>query len=295
MGYEGNIFRPPSEAYSFILQVTVGCSHNSCTFCSSFKAKKYRMKDLEEIQSDITWAKQTYGQVGRVFLADGDALSADTDFLLEILAMLRVAFPNLERVGAYAGPWSLQDKTLEELQALRQAGLTILYLGLESGNPEVLGSIVKKTATPEDMVEAANKARSAGFILSVTIILGIGGVRLTQEHARDTAKVLNSMQPQYVGALTLLLDDDAPLKRKVKSGEFQLLTQVQILEELAVLVGNLELNDCVFRSNHASNYLVLKGTFPQDKQSMLSQTVLALQHLRKGDKGMLRPESYRRL
>ncbi|HEX3031998.1 MAG TPA: radical SAM protein [Bacillota bacterium] len=295
MGYVGNIYRPPSEAYSFILQVTVGCSHNSCTFCSSFKSKKYHEKDLEEIRSDIAWAKQTYGQLTRVFLADGDALSADTEFLLKILTMLREAFPNLERVGAYAGPWSLLDKTPAELEALHKAGLSILYLGLESGNAEVLGDIVKKTATPADMIAAANKAHATGFTLSVTIILGLGGEKLTLEHAQDTAKVLNAMQPHYVGALTLLLDEGAPLLRKVQSGEFRLLNPVQILEELKVLVGNFQLNNCVFRTNHASNYLVLGGTLPQDKQRMLVEIEQALQHLRKGNDGMLRPESYRRL
>lgn len=295
MPYVGNIYRPPSEAYSFILQITVGCSHNSCSFCVAFKDKKYRVKDWSEIKTDIEWAKSNYGDVRRIFLADGDALSVDTPFLLKILAELKSAFPNLERVGIYAGPWSLLEKTPEELTTLREAGLTILYLGLESGSREILRNIAKKAATPEDMIEAAHKAQAAGFILSVTIILGLGGSSLSQLHAQETARVLNSMQPDFVGALTLMLEPVAPLRRKLESGEFQLLSPAQILLEMRELISQLDQTNCVFRSNHASNYLVVKGVLPQDKDDMLRQLDTAIEHLATGADQMLRPEHYRRL
>ncbi|MFZ3171916.1 MAG: radical SAM protein [Carboxydocellales bacterium] len=295
MPYVGNIYRPPSEAYSFILQITVGCSHNSCSFCVAFKDKKYRIKDLAEIKADLEWAKNNHGEIRRIFLADGDALSADTPFLLNVLSEIKQTFPKLERIGIYAGPWSLLEKTPQELTSLRKAGISILYLGLESGSSEILHNIAKKDATPEDMLEAAHKAKAAGFILSVTIILGLGGLSLTHLHAQETAKVLNVMQPEYLGALTLMLKPPAPLRRKHEKGEFELLNSTQMLQELQELISNLEQTACVFRANHASNYLVVKGTLPQDKADMLSQLSIALEHLSTGTGQMLRPEHYRRL
>lgn len=295
MPYVGNIFRPPSEAYSFILQITVGCSHNSCSFCVAYKDKKYRVKDWSEIKADIWWARERYGDVRRVFLADGDALSVDTPFLLKILSELKAAFPNLERVGVYAGPWSLLEKTPEELASLREAGLSILYLGLESGSREILHNIAKKAATPEDMIEAARKAKTAGFVLSVTIILGLGGSSLSQVHAQETARVLNAMQPDYLGALTLMLEPGAPLLRKLERGEFELLSPAQVLLELRELILHLEQTNCVFRSNHASNYLEVRGTLPQDKEHMLRQLSIAINYLASGADQILRPEHYRRL
>lgn len=294
MPYVGRIYRPPSEAYSFILQITVGCSHNSCSFCSMYKDKKYRVKDWAEIAADIQWAKAEYGLVRRVFLADGDALSADTALLVKVITALKAAFPRLERVAAYAGPWSLLEKTPEDLQLLREAGLNIVYLGLESGSPEILKKIIKKTAGPPEMIAAAQKARSAGILLSVTIILGIGGQSLSALHARETASVLNAMQPDYLGALTLMLEPGAPLLRKVEQGEFTLLTPVEILAELRSLIAGLELNNCVFRSNHASNYLDVRGTLPKDKERLLRGLDSVLADLDSAH-NYLRPEDYRRL
>jgi radical SAM superfamily enzyme YgiQ (UPF0313 family) len=268
MVYVAPLYRPPSEASSLILQVTIGCSHNQCTFCYMYKTKKYRIKSLEEIKQHIQWGKSIYPHARRIFLADGNVLSMPTQDLIDVLHILFEEFPYLERVTAYAGPKDLLAKSDEELAQIRRAGLSMLYLGVESGSPKVLANI-QKGVSPEEMILAGQKARQAGFILSCTVILGIGGKELTADHAVETAKVISAMQPHYLGALTLMIEEKTKLKAQIESGEFQLLNPLEVIDELIMMIEPMELENCVFRSNHASNYLYLKGTLNKDKEKLL--------------------------
>ena len=292
MRYEGNVFRPPSEARSYILQCTVGCSHNRCTFCSMYKDKKYRVRDLAEIMADIRVAGGYYGDLYKVFLADGDALAMPTDDLLAILAELYRTFPSLKHVGIYASPDSILDKSLEDLKKLKEAGITMAYLGVETGDRKLLEDI-RKGVTYEEMVEAGRKVREAGILLSVTIILGLAG-RTPQavEHARNTARILNEINPDYIGALTLMLEPKTEMYRRLQRGEFELPNPFEILDELRLIIQGLEVQGTEFRSNHASNYLAIKGRLPEDKQKILA---LINNIIETNDRSYLRPEYMRGL
>jgi radical SAM superfamily enzyme YgiQ (UPF0313 family) len=270
MIYEGTVYRPPSEATSLILQATIGCSHNTCTYCVSYLDKKFRIKSLKEMEHDIKAVLPYYRGTGRIFLADGDALAIPAPQLLELLAMLRRHFPRLERVSIYGSPGNIRRKTVEELRALKGAGLGIIYIGLESGSDAILRA-VKKGALSKDMIAASKKVKEAGIALSVIWILGLGGKERSEEHARETARVLNAMDPEYAGALTLMVVEPAPICRKVESGALTLLDPKESLEELRRVVERLELSNCVFRVNHASNYANIRGTLPKDKQKILAQ------------------------
>lgn len=292
MRYEGNIFRPPSEARSYILQCTVGCSHNRCTFCAMYKDKKYRVRSLEEIKTDIKMAKQYYGDLEKVFLADGDALAMPSADLLEIITTLYATFPSLKHVGIYAGPESILEKEISELTALRAAGLTIGYLGVETGDPQLLLDI-KKGVNYEEMAEAGKKLVKSGIELSTIVLLGLAGRgERSLEHARATAKILNEMGPQYIGALTLMLVPGTPLYRRMEKGEFELPDAFEILQEMRVLVEGLTVDECEFRSNHASNYLPIKGRLQKDKGALLD---LIGKIIAKQDKRYLRPDYMRGL
>ena len=291
MRYEGAIFRPPSEAGSLILQVTIGCSHNRCIFCVSFLTKKFRERKMDEILEDIEFASAQYRGVRRVFLADGDALVMDTAKLLTILDALYGSFPYLERVGIYGSPQNLLHKTHEELVSLREAGLKIVYLGVETGNEELL-SWIRKGATREEVIQAGRKAKAAGIVLSVTVVNGLGGREKMAEHAYDTATILNEIDPDYLGLLTLMVCEGTPLARMVEKGKFVLPEPMEILAEIEMMLKPLELTNCVFRCNHASNYLPLKGTLPGDKKNLL-QTLASVLH--SGNSAMLRPEYLRGL
>lgn len=292
MRYEGNVFRPPSEARSYILQCTVGCSHNRCTFCAMYKDKKYRVRTLEEIKTDIRMAKVHYGDLEKIFLADGDALAMATDDLIEILHTLYQTFPGLRHVGIYAGPESILEKEMSELTALKAAGLTIGYLGVETGDNQLLLDI-KKGVDYNGMLEAGRKIVAAGIELSVIILLGLAGRGpRSLEHARATAKILNEMDPQYIGALTLMLVPGTVLHKRAEKGEFELPDAFEVLVELKTLVEGLELTGAEFRSNHASNYLPIKGRLPEDKQKILSLIDTIIQ---KQDKRYLRPDYLRGL
>ena len=292
MRYEGNIYRPPSEARSYILQCTVGCSHNRCTFCSMYKDKKYRVRDLAEIMADIRLAGQYYGDLYKVFLADGDALAMPTDDLLAILAELYRTFPSLKHVGIYASPDSILDKSPEDLNKLKEAGITMAYLGVETGDRKLLEDI-RKGVTYEEMVEAGKKVREAGILLSVTIILGLAG-RTPQavDHALNTAKILNEINPDYIGALTLMLEPKTEMYRRLQRGEFELPNPFEILDELRLIIQGLEVQGTEFRSNHASNYLAIKGRLPEDKQKILA---LINNIIDTNDRRYLRPEYMRGL
>lgn len=292
MRYEGNIFRPPSEARSYILQCTVGCSHNRCTFCGMYKDKKYHVRPLEEIRADIRMAKLYYNDVEKVFLADGDALAMETSDLLVILQDIYAVFPSLHHVGIYASPESILDKSLDDLKLLKEKGLTIAYLGVETGDRDLLKEI-RKGVTYEEMVEAGRKIREAGILLSVTVLLGLAGrTPRAVDHARNTARILNEINPDYVGALTLMLVPKTELYKKMEKGEFELPEPFEILDEMRILIQNMEVNACEFRSNHASNYLPIKGRLPDDKGAIL-QLIDSI--IKKNDKRYLRPNYLRGL
>ena len=256
MRYKGKVYRPPSEAYSLIIQVTYGCSHNRCAFCDMYDDKRFALRPMEEIREDFRLARQVYRRVERVFLADGDALMRKTDELLEILAMVYSLFPECQRVTCYASPRSLQVKTEEELRRLRESGLKMVYMGLESGCDAVLERM-QKGHTAAAIVAAGQKARRAGLALSVTAISGLGSRELLREHAVDTARALSAMNPEYIGLLTLMVEPGTPLERWVREGSFQVLGPAEILQETALLLDHMDRPGSVFRMNHASNYLTL--------------------------------------
>ena len=291
MKYEGMIFRPPSEADSLILQVTVGCSYNRCTFCGAYQGKSFRVKSFEEIQEDIDEVGSTGARVPRVFLADGNALMMAQEDLVRILEYLKRKLRGLERVGVYANAKDILQKSVAELQELRALGLGILYLGLESGNPEVLRRI-KKTGTVDQMIRAAKRVKEAGILLSVTVILGIGGVEGSQAHAVDTGKVLTRMDPDYVGALSLIVVPGTPMERDLEAGKLVLPTPFGMIQELEWMIENSKFTNCFFASNHASNYLPLRVQLPQGKEEALKRIREVL--LRK-DPALLRPEYLRAL
>ena len=289
MRYFGRVFRPPSEAYSLIVQVTYGCSHNTCAFCSMYKEKRFALRPLEENLEDLRMARQRYRHVDKVFLADGDALVRKASELYTILDTIRELFPECQRVTSYASPSSIRIRTDEELQTLRAKGLTMVYMGLESGSDAVLKRM-RKGHMSEEIVAMGQKVRRNGMALSVTAITGLGGPELLNEHAIETAKAFNAMNPEYIGMLTLMVEEETPLYDWVHDGSFKLLTQPQVLEETRLLVEHLDSPGSVFRMNHASNYLVLKGTLNGDQAAMLAEIDRA-EH----DLSRLRPESWRGL
>lgn len=289
MRYLGSVYRPPSEAYSLIVQVTYGCSHNTCAFCSMYKEKHFSIRPLEEVLEDFRLARQTYRRVDKVFLADGDALVRRAEELYIILDTIRELFPECRRVTSYASPASIRIRTAEELRTLRQKGLTMVYMGLESGCDAVLKRMRKGHLSGE-IVEMGRKVRENGIALSVTAITGLGGPEELERHAIETAEAFNAMNPEYIGMLTLMVEPETPLYDWVRDGSFHLLTQQQVLRETRLLVERLDSPGSVFRMNHASNYLVLKGTLNEDKAAMLD-TIDAAEH----NLGLLRPEEWRGL
>ena len=289
MHYFGSVYRPPSEARSLIVQVTYGCSHNTCAFCSMYKAKTFALRPMDEILEDFRMARQAYSTVRRIFLADGDALirpAADLERILEEIARL---FPECERITCYASPSSIHKRTPGELVRLRQLGLTMVYMGLESGCDAVLDRM-RKGHTAADIVAAGQKVNAAGILLSVTAISGLGGVELWREHAMDTAAALSAMKPAYIGLLTLMVEPGTPLYDWVEQGKFTLPDSRLVLEETALLIAGLDAPGAVFRMNHASNYLTLKGTLNQDKQALLQRI-----HSAMSGRTDLRPEYFRAL
>jgi radical SAM superfamily enzyme YgiQ (UPF0313 family) len=288
--YEGIVWRPPSEADSLILQATIGCSWNKCTFCAAYLEKDFRIKPLKEVEADIRTVLPYARDSRRIFLADGNALCIPTEDLLKILKLLDDHFPSLERVGIYGGPNDIAEKSVEELRALKEAGLGIVYLGLESGSEKVL-KMVRKGVGPKKMIEAGRKVRAAGLALSAIIIQGLGGRALSDEHARETAKVLNQMDPEYVGALTLIVCEGTQMEKDVAQGKVELLSPKDHLKELRFLVEGLDLTNCIFRANHPSNYVTFRVALPKEKKSLLAEIDRALDL----DEDGLRPEWARAL
>lgn len=276
MRYEGRVFRPPSEAYSLIVQVTVGCSHNKCTFCDMYKEKRFHLRKLEDVLEDFNIARRQYRYIERVFLADGDALIRKTEDLAVILKHIRKIIPECRRVTSYGSPKSILTKSPEDLALLHSLGLEMIYLGLESGNEQVLKHI-NKGVTVEDIVRAGQMVKDAGMKLSVTAISGLGGTEMWKEHAIDTAKAFSRMKPDYIGLLTLMFEGDVPLRRECEEGKFHLLTAPQVAKETLLMLEHIDSEGSVVRSNHASNYLTLKGTLNRDREAMCEQIRTALE------------------
>jgi len=268
MKYEGDIIRPPSEANSLLLQVTVGCSHNKCSFCPAYKEKKFRIKSYDEILEDILEASRL-GSIEKVFLCDGDALIIPQERLIQILGLIRTHIKGVQRVGTYANAKSILRKTIDELVELREQGLGIAYLGIETGNDELLKKIIKGV-TATQMMQASRRIKEAGIALSVTVILGLGGIEQHMEHATDTAKLLTDIDPDYASALTLMLVPGTPLYSEYASGHFALPGKFDLLKELAIIIEKSDFSSCYFTSNHASNYLPIKARLPQEKEGTVA-------------------------
>jgi len=268
--YEGSVYRPPSEADSLILQATIGCAHNKCTFCSMYKDKSFRVRSESDIFEDLRVARKQYPHVEKFFIADGNALVMSTERLTRLFDEIKRLFPECKRVGIYASPSDILRKSKEDLMKFKSQGLGILYMGIESGSDEVLKA-VEKGVSRADIIEAGIKVKEADIVLSVMIISGLGGKDKWREHAVASAEVINAIKPKYLGLLTLLLEPDAPLYRQVSSGKFQLLTPEMALEETHLFIESLHVEDCVFRGNHASNYISLRGVLPDDKERLLAR------------------------
>ncbi len=268
MHYEGNIIRPPSEANSILLQVTVGCSRNKCTFCGTYAGERFRIKPDAIIMEDIGFAAEHCQRQRRVFLCDGDALIIPQKRLLRILTEIEKQMPWVTRVGAYANAKSIKMKTLEELQELNARGLGIVYMGLETGDDVTLKSI-NKGATAETMILMGQKAKEAGFKLSITVLSGIAGRDRSHIHAQETGRVLSAIDPNYVGALSLMLIPGTPLYDDFESGKFPLLEPGELLAELRAMIAHTQLSRGLFHANHASNYLPIRARLPRDKEATL--------------------------
>jgi radical SAM superfamily enzyme YgiQ (UPF0313 family) len=268
MDYQGMVIRPPSEAFSIILQVTLGCSHNKCTFCGTYLDKPFAVKPWQQIQTDLDFAAQYCQRQHTLFLADGDVLALPHEKIIRLLTNIKTQLPWVRRVSSYASSRNIAAKTDNELVQYQELGLLRLYLGLESGHDQTLKAINKGSDSTR-MIAAAERIQKADIALSVSCILGVAGVELSQDHALATAEVLNKMHPQQIGVLTLMLLDETPLARSYQKGEFQLPDKEGLLLELRTLVQHLDLPRCQFHVNHPSNYLALSGRLPKDREKMV--------------------------
>ena len=275
MHYEGMIIRPPSEANSILLQITVGCSHNKCTFCGTFAGERFKIKSDDIIDEDIQFAKEYCQRQRRVFLCDGDALIIPQKRLLKILKKIETNLPWVTRVGVYANTKSIQMKTSEELAELHGHGLSIAYMGLESGDDLTLKA-VRKGATAEKMIAMGKKIRKVGIKLSITVLLGLAGRERSMIHAQETGNVLSAIDPEYVGALSLMLIPGTPLSDDHEKGMFPLLEPDEMLRELRHMITHTHLSRGLFHANHASNYLPIKARMPKDKERTIQQIDQAL-------------------
>ena len=276
--YDYPLYRPPSEAYSLIIQATLGCSQNKCTFCSMYKSKKFTIKPLEQIKKEIDFFRIYVKKAERIFLADGDALIMPMKILKEIFIYINEKFPEAERISLYGSPKSILLKTPEELLELKNLGLGLIYLGVESGSDKILSS-VKKGVSREEIITAGKKVKKVGIPLSVTAIAGLGGKENSIEHAVETASLISEINPDYFGVLTLMLEEGTELLEEYKKGNFIPLLSSEILEETKLMIKNINVKEkCIFRSNHASNYVSLKGTLPYEKENILKTIDYALEN-----------------
>lgn len=290
MRYEGSIYRPPSEAYSLLIQVTIGCSHNTCTFCTMFKDKKFRVRPIEEVLEDLEMARRAYPVVEKIFLCDGDALCLSNEKLMRILTRISELFPECKRVSVYGTATDINRKSESELKELLDAGMEMIYMGAESGSQNVLDKI-HKDVTVSEQIDAVKKAESVGIKMSVTFISGLAGLEGWEDHAISTGKMITEMNASYASLLTLMLDPAAPIMKEINSGEMTLLTPEQVVGETYLLLENaMPRKSCVFRSNHASNYISLRGNLPEDRQRMLAQLKVAMENT-----GLLKDERFRML
>ncbi len=290
MRYVGDIYRPPSEAYSLLVQVTIGCSHNKCTFCNMFKAKQFKVRKPEEVIEDLAWARSHYSKVERIFLCDGDALCLATSKLLVILDYIKENFSECERVTLYGRATDVLRKTPEDLKTLKEHGVTMVYLGAESGSSKVL-EMINKGETREQLIEGVKKLENLGIKTSVTFISGLGGPELWEEHAIETGKMITEMNASYVSLLTLMLQPPAPMYDDYKAGKFKMLSAEEVLAETCLLLQHARPSKpCVFRSNHASNYVSLRGNLPMDNESMIKSLKRCME-----DKGLLKDDRFRML
>lgn len=289
--YEGVVIRPPSEAESLILQYTVGCSHNQCIFCPAYKQKSFRVRSLAEMAQDVLSCLPAFAGTRRIFLADGDALAAPLPDLLALFALLRSSFPRLQRIGMYANARNILGRSVEELDQLREAGLGILYLGIESGDDELL-TWMKKGVTAAEMAEASRRVKHAGIKLSVTVLLGIGGADRSSIHARQTGNLLSTIDPDYVGALTTMVVKGTPLYDLQRQGRFTIPPAFSILSELAEMLSRTEMTRGLFFANHASNYLPVRVRMPAERDATVD---MIRKFVAEGDEALLKPEGMRRL
>lgn len=279
--YDYPLYRPPSEAYSLILQITLGCSHNGCVFCGMYQSKHFHIKSIEEIKMEMDMFATRYSHIDKIFLADGNALTAPTEFLVEILEYIKIKFPKCERVSCYATHIDIRKKSLEELQLLSSKGLKLLYLGVESGDDETL-RFIRKGATAQDMIDLSKKVKDANMKLSATFILGINGQEKDNtEHAIKTGELISKMYLDYVGLLTLRLEEGSYLTKLAAEGKYTLVELEEVVRELKLILENIKTEEIpqeiIFRSNHASNFLTLKGTLPQDRDKMLEKVKQVIQ------------------
>lgn len=292
MRYHGAVIRPPSEATSLILQVTYGCSNDTCDFCGTYLDKPFAVRPPHEVVEDVTGLPAAVKErAQRVFLADGDALALSSRRLHEILDLLHAELPNVERVSSYATARNLLEKDVEELRSLRQRKLELVYLGLESGDDETLAA-VHKGITVAEQIAGCRRAKEAGMKLSITAILGLAGAARSLAHGRATGEALSAIDPEYIGILTLMLVPGTRMYRRVATGELVLPDQIGMLRELREIVAHTDVSDCLFRSNHASNYLPIGGHLPHNKDAMLAQLDKVLEA---PESVRLRPESWRAL
>ena len=271
MRYYGAIYRPPSEAYSLLLQVTIGCAHNKCTFCSMFKEKQFKVRDINEVLEDLESARREYRKVDKIFLCDGDALCLSNSKLVPILKKINELFPECERVTSYGRASDILRKNDDELLELKNLGLQMVYIGAESGSDKVL-KMINKGETREQIISAVQRIENLGIKASVTFISGLAGPEMLEEHAKETGTMIKEMNASYVGLLTLMLEEPAPLVKEYKEGRFKLLTPIEVLEETCIILENaMPKKTCVFRSNHASNYISLRGNLPADNMRMIEE------------------------
>lgn len=290
MRYIGDIYRPPSEAYSLLVQVTIGCSHNKCTFCNMYKAKQFKVRKPEEVLEDLAWARSHYNRVERIFLCDGDALCLANNKLLVILDYIKEHFPECERVTTYGRATDVIRKTDEELRELKEHGLEMVYIGAESGSQKILDK-VNKGETREELIEGVQRLEKAGIKTSVTFISGLAGPDDWEEHAIETGKMIAEMNASYVSLLTLMLQPPAPLLDDHREGKFKLLSPEEVLAETCLMLQYARPSKpCVFRSNHASNYVSLRGNLPMDNESMIASLKRCME-----DRGLLKDERFRML
>ncbi len=289
MDYQGIIIRPPSEANSIILQVTVGCSHNKCTFCGTYKGVRFRIKPESVIKQDIEFAARFCRRQRRVFLTDGDVLILPQARLLKRLKAIRERLPWVTRVGAYGNAKSIRTKTLEDLIALREQGLGVVYMGPETGDDVTLKK-VRKGVRADTIIKMGRRVIEARIKLSVTVLLGLAGPERSDVHAEATGRALSAMNPDYVGALSLMLLPNTPLGRDYAEGRFRLVSPMEMLRELKTMIAHTDLSGGLFYANHASNYLPIKARLPRDQEATVNLIDKAL----RGDIP-LRPEFMRAL